>query len=159
MDEDNASDDGAEPVFGQEGVEKNQIGTPGCHCSCHGPTRMARHRIVDPSPPSCSGMHSLTSSRLAEYDSSDVRSLEDSMILSPPSPSPSEFDVFISSLWIDERAFEPRSLLRFSLVYNPLSLNPEVGFARNADGTFYYPTNVSIHNETEHEDEERSLGL
>ena len=134
MDEDDGSDDDAEHVFGQEGVEESQIGTPGCRCSCHGPTWTTGRRLLDSSPPTCSGVHSLTSSRVAEYDSSGDHSLENTTILSPPSPSPSEFDVFFSSCWIDERDFDPTPLLRFSLVYKPLSLNPEVGFARNTDG-------------------------
>lgn len=157
--EDDANGDSAEHVFGQEGVEENQAGTPECRCSCHQGPWMARHPLLDTSPPSCSGMHSVTSSRLAEYDGSDDHSLENSVVLSPPSPSPSEFDVFIRSLWIDDRAFEPTPLLRFSLVYNPLALNPELGFARNMDRPVYYQTNISIHDETEGEDEGRSLSL
>ena len=39
LDDDDTSDDGAELVFGQEGVEKNQVEDPGYRCSCHEPTR------------------------------------------------------------------------------------------------------------------------
>jgi hypothetical protein len=130
-------------------VEESQVGTPGCRCSCHEPTWTNGRRLLNPSPPSCSGMHSLTSSVMVEYDGSGDCTLENSMIWSPPSPSPSEFDVFIRSLWIEETAFEPTPLLRFSLVYNPLSLNPEVGFARNMDGPVYYSSNISIQSETQ----------
>lgn len=127
LDAGNVSDDEDDPI-GQEGVEPNQLAppepaTPGCRCSCHQAT-WVRDPLFDFSPPSCSGMHSPSSSVLGVRDSAET-SLENSVVWDSASPVPSEQNYIVRSIFIDEAVFQPTSLLRFSLVYNPLALSPE----------------------------------
>jgi hypothetical protein len=170
VDDDNVSDDDNESVDGEEGREDNHIKIPGYgyikfktiftalarhdDCECHrrplpGPRRLSESGTLDDS-----NIQSVSSSMVVEHHNSADRSPENSAMWITRSQTPSEFDFFIGSLYVDDMAFPPTPL-----VFNPLPLSAELIFARNVDGPFHYAMDLSFTEHDEGEDEMRNFPL
>jgi hypothetical protein len=150
FDYDNVSEDGAEPI-GQEGVEGNQLSPSECECPCHLKMTSDGRLVKEPCNVSYPGRHSDASSMVVGQGSNGEQSPDNSMIWGPRSSTPSEYSVFMGEMFPNE-VFQ-RTPTVPNITHSFLSLIPELSFARNVELPLYYPMTLSMHEDSENEDD------
>ena len=149
-------DEGSDPN-GQEGVEGNQLSPSECECPCHLKMTSDGRLVKEPCNVSFPGRHSVSSSTVVEQGSNGEQSPDHSMIWGPRSSTPSEYSVFMGEMFPNEVFQRPRTVPNINHTF--LSLIPELTFARNVELPFYYPMTISMHEDSENEDDMRRLPL